>query len=378
MVTIGSVGRTLVTVAALTAGALAVHTVANLRLLRTPTADAPATHEPVSVLIPARNEEAHVGTTVLSVLAQDGVPDLDVIVLDDGSADRTAEIVAGLAAADPRVRLVTGGDADLPPGWLGKPWACARLSEQARGSVLVFVDADVVLEPHALRALIGTLRAYDLALVAPYPRQRAESWLERLVQPLLTWSWIATMPVRWAEASMRPSLSAANGQLLAVDAAAYRAIDGHVAVQGEVIEDVALMRAVKRSGRRAATVDGAALAECRMYDSPQALVDGYAKSLWSAFNGPAGSVAVNVVLLGAFVLPAAAAIVAPTRRTRLIGLAGYAAGVSGRVLVARRSGDRVLPDALAHPASIIAFSALNVVSWSRHLRGANTWKGRPV
>lgn len=378
MVTTRSFGRALVMAATLTATAIAAHTAANLRLLRTPAPDAPPTDEPVTVLIPARDEEEHVGTTVRSVLTQDGVPNLDVIVLDDGSVDRTAQIVASLAAEDPRVRLISGGDDALPAGWLGKPWACARLSEHAHGTVLVFVDADVVLEPHALRALIATLREYDLAMVAPYPRQRAETWLERLVQPLLTWSWVATMPVRWAETSMRPSLSAANGQLLAIDAAAYRAIDGHVAVQGEVIEDVALMRAVKRSGRRAATVDGAQLAECRMYDSPQALVDGYAKSLWSAFNGPAGSVAVNALLLGAFVLPAAAAVVAPSRRTRVIGAVGYAAGVAGRVMVARRSGDRVLPDALAHPASILAFSALNVVSWSRHLRGANTWKGRPV
>lgn len=372
------IGRALVVTATLTASAIAAHTIANLRLLRTPSDQAPATTEPVTVLIPARDEEVHVGTTVRSVLDQDGVENLRVIVLDDDSSDDTAQVVQALADQDPRLTLLRGGDAPIPPGWLGKPWACARLGDQADGSVLVFVDADVVLAPHAVRALVATLRDHDLALVAPYPRQRAESWLERLVQPLLTWSWVATMPVRWAEVSLRPSLSAANGQLLAIDAEAYRAIDGHVAVQGEVIEDVALMRAVKRSGRRAATVDGAGLAECRMYESPQALVDGYAKSLWSAFNGPAGTLAVNGLLLGAFVIPAVAAVAAPTARTRAIGLLGYGAGVTSRVLVGRRSGDRVVPDALAHPASIIAFTALNAISWSRHLHGSNTWKGRPV
>jgi hypothetical protein len=330
------------------------------------------------VLIPARDEAEHIEATVRSVLAQTGVPDLAVLVLDDGSTDGTASLVEALAAGDPRLVLIRGRDEPPPPGWLGKPWACARLAAHATGSVLVFVDADVTLRPQAVRALVATMREQDLALVAPYPFQVAGTWLERLVQPLVTWAWAATMPVRWGESSHRPSLSAANGQLLAVDAAAYAAIDGHGAVRAEVIEDVALMRAVKSSRRHAATVDGSHLAECRMYEGSSAVVDGYAKSLWSAFNGPVGSLAVNALLITAYVVPAVAAVTAPRRRTRAIGLVGYAAGVASRALVARRTGERIVPDTLAHPASIAAFAALNVVSWQRHLRGANTWKGRPV
>jgi hypothetical protein len=367
-----------VTAGSLTAAGIAAHTAANLRLLRTPDPDAPEVAESVSVLIPARDEERHIAETVRSVLAQSGVPDLEVIVLDDASSDRTGPIVSALAAADDRVRLVTGPDDPLPEGWLGKPWACERLAAQARGSVLVFVDADVVLAPHAVRALVHTLRTTGLAMVAPYPLQVADTWLERLVQPLVTWSWAATMPLRWGERSLRPSLSAANGQLLAVDATAYRHAGGHAAVRGEVIEDVALMRAMKRSGAHAATVDGSHLATCRMYTGTAEVVDGYAKSLWAAFNGPVGSVAVSGLLVGAFVVPAVAAVTAPTGRTRAIGAAGYAAGVASRAMVAQRTGEPVLPDALAHPASIAAFAALSAVSWQRHLRGANRWKGREV
>ena len=103
-----------------------------------------------------------------------------------------------------------------------------------------------------------------------------------------------------------------------------------------------------------------------------------AKSLWSAFNGPAGSVAVNALLLTAFTMPAVGMIMGPGARTRTIGAVGYAAGVASRAMVARRTGEPVLPDALAQPASIAAFSALNAISWLRHLRGANTWKGRSL
>lgn len=371
-------GRALVTAGSVAAGALAVHTAVNLRLLRSPTPGGAVRRERVSILIPARDEADHIEATVLSALAQEGLTDLEVLVLDDGSRDATALLVSALAESEPRLRLLTGGHDPVPAGWLGKPWACARLAEAARGEVLVFVDADVLLAPHAVHALIATMRDNDLALVAPYPHQLSVTWLERLVQPLVTWSWAATMPVRWAETSLRTSLSAANGQLIAVDARAYRAAGGHGAVRGDVLEDIALMRAVKVIGRHAATVDGSHLASCRMYDSPSAVIDGYSKSLWAAFRGPVGSAAVLSLLTTAYVVPAVAAVAAPSTRTRAIGVAGYAAGVTSRALVARRTGERVLPDSLAHPASIVAFAALSAVSWARHRRGTNTWKGRAV
>ena len=391
MVTPQGLARIGVLAGSVSAVALAAHTAINLRQLRTPR---PAIHidttrppESVSVLIPARDEQSTIAATVNSVREQltavGATPfDLEIIVLDDGSSDSTAQIVSELAALDPRVRLMRGADTPPPPGWLGKPWACMRLADEASGSILVFVDADVVLAENAIASLVDELRgahgAPALDMVAPYPHQESETWLERLVQPLVTWSWVATMPLTWAEQSMRPSLSAANGQVLVVDAAAYRFVDGHAAVADEVLEDIALMRAFKRSRLRAATVDGSRLATCRMYGSTTEVIDGYGKSLWDAFNGPVGSIAVNALLLGTYVVPALAAVAAPRGSTRVIGATGYAAGVASRAMVAHRTGERALPDSLAHPASVLAFAALNALSWHRHVRGSNTWKGRAV
>lgn len=371
------IGRGLVIASALAATALAAHTYANLRLLRRPSADAPEVTERVDVLIPARNEEASIRASVESALAQTGIEHLSVTVLDDDSSDATAAIVDDIAANDQRVRLTRGSEGP-PPGWLGKPWACARLSENATGSVVVFLDADVELEPDALRGLVALLRENNLAMVAPYPRQLAQTWLERLVQPLVTWSWAATMPVRWAERSTRPSLSAANGQLIVMDTDAYRAAGGHGAVSGDVLEDIALMRAFKRAGLHTATVDGSHSAQCRMYFSTQQVVDGYAKSLWAAFDGPVGSIAINSMLVFVYVTPVVALVSSRDRQTRAWAMIGYGSGVISRALVARRFGDRVLPDSFAQPASIVSFVALNAISWSRHLRGTATWKGRPV
>lgn len=352
----------------------AVLTAANLRAVRRPAALG-AVAERVSVLIPARDEEESIARAVRSALAQRGVPDLEVIVLDDGSTDGTPRILA--AIDDPRLRVLTAPDGPPPAGWLGKTWACQRLAEQATGTVLAFVDADVELGPDAIAACAQELRSGGFALLAPYPRQASTGALGWLVQPLLAWSWMATIPLGLAERSSRDSLSAANGQLLVIDAGTYRSLGGHGCVAGDVIEDVGLMRAVKRGGGTAATVDGSHLASCRMYGSDPALVDGYAKSLWSAFGGPAGSIAVNGLLLSAFTLPAAAALLARDRRTRAIAAAGYAAAVASRAGVAARRGEPVA-SAIAHPVSITAFAALNAVSWIRHRRGTNAWKGRPV
>ena len=127
---------------------------------------------------------------------------------------------------------------------------------------------------------------------SPYPRIVTGAVGERLVQPLLQWSWLTFLPLRAMERSPRPSLAAAGGQFLVVDRAGYDRAGGHAAVRGEVLEDIALARAVKRTGGRIALADGSRLADCRMYTSWRELVDGYTKSLWASFGSPAGAAAV--------------------------------------------------------------------------------------
>jgi hypothetical protein len=352
----------------------------NLRALRTLPTPPPDVTEPVAVLIPVRNEAHRLEACLRSVLAQTGVRDLHILVLDDESTDGTSDVVRRVVGDDARVQLLSG--APLPEGWWGKTWACHQLAELARAptggaapqpTVLVFVDADVVLAPQAVAATVGTLREAGLDLLCPYPRQVAVSLTKRLVQPLLPWSWLTTLPLRRAESSPRPSLSAANGQLLAVDADAYEVAGGHAAVRAEMLEDIALLRAVKRSGGHGTVADGTPVATCRMYDDWPALRDGYAKSLWSAFGSPAGATVVVAALGLAYVVPPVAAL-----RGSRAGLVGYLAAVTGRVIVGRRVGSRVWPDALAHPASVLLFAGLTALSLSRRRRGTLQVSGRAL
>ncbi|MGK5684616.1 glycosyltransferase [Actinoplanes sp. URMC 104] len=353
--------------------ALTAHTVVNALLLRRPARA--TTPERVAVLLPVRDEAARVAACVESLLAQRGAGAVTVYVLDDGSTDGTAEIVRSIAGD--KVELLTGEP--LPPGWLGKPHACRQLADAAAGhDVLSFVDADVVLEPDAIASAVAELRRCGADLLSPYPRITGAG---RLVQPLLQWSWLTFLPLRAMERSSRPSLAAAGGQWLVIDAAAYRRAGGHTAVRTEILEDIALARAVKRSGGRIALADGSRLAVCRMYDSWRELADGYAKSLWASFGTAAGAGAVVVTLLVLYAVPPVAAVVlaaAGASGWAVIALAAYALGVAGRAVSAVATGGRAWPDALAHPVSIVLFARLVARSFRLRRRGGLSWRGRPV
>ena len=325
---------------------LAAHTAVNARLLRRPS---PAVlTEQVSVLVPARDEAHQVEACVQSLLGQGAH---EVLVLDDGSRDGTAEVARRAGAT------VLDGE-PLLPGWLGKPFACQQLADAAdpASTVLVFVDADVVLAPGALGAAGGALG--DLDLVSPYPRQDAPG-ATRLVQPLQQWSWLTFLPLRWAERSRRTSLTAATGQLLVVRRAAYDRAGGHAAVRDEAVEDLALLRNIKRAGGRGVVVDGTDLATCRMYGDWSALRDGYGKSLREL--PPAVPLGLALLYL--------APLLGRHRRQ------AYAAMVTGRAIAAARTGTPVV-DALGHPLSV----ALAIGLWcrSRWSREEISWKRRAV
>ncbi len=359
----------MVRAAAVAAAVGAGHAVYNARIVREPPRNPARCQEPVSILLPLRDEASRVTPTLRSLLAQRGLDDVEILVLDDCSSDGTAEVVRQVAQGDPRVKLFTG--VEPPDGMVGKPHACHQLAERARGSVVVCIDADVVLAPDAVAAAVSLLRDASLDAVSPFPRQHADSVGARLVQPLLQWSWLTLLPLRVAERSSRPSLSAANGQFLIIDASMLRECGGFLSVGHEVLDDIAVMRAVKRAGGRGAVADGSRVAECTMYASWPDLRDGYAKSLWSATGSLPGAIAISTALLTVWVLPAAAALTGSRA-----GLLGYLAGVAGRAVAARRTQGRVWPDSLAHPLSVLTLVGLIGRSWWARRTGRLVWKNR--
>jgi chlorobactene glucosyltransferase len=231
----------------------------------------------VSVIIPARNERAVIETVVTSVLASAYRP-IEVLVIDDRSTDDTAARVGELARRDPRLRLIAGEE--LPPGWYGKPWACLQGYRAARGDLLLFTDADTRHAPELLGRAVGALRETGADLLTIAPRQRCETFWERIVMPQI---WLL-LGVRYHPARVnharRPRDVIANGQFILMPRASYEAVGTHEAVRGDVAEDLALAQAVVGRGGRLHFAFAERLMETRMYQGLGALIEGWSKNVY--------------------------------------------------------------------------------------------------
>ncbi|MFC4169362.1 glycosyltransferase [Teichococcus aestuarii] len=271
----------------------------NLRRLRRPRGTPPGPSL-VSILIPARDEAAHIETCVRAALASEDVA-VEVLVMDDGSQDDTAAIVRGLMKRDRRLRLLQAPP--LPPGWTGKVHACARLSEAARGTHLLFIDADVRLAPHAAAALAAHAEDHEIALVTGVPRQEIGSLGEALTVPAINLMMLGYLPGGGRAGSGRASLAAACGQLILVQAPAYATVGGHAAGPSVLHDGLALARRLRAGGFRTEVVDGAPLARCRMYRSFREGWEGFLKNAREGMATPLGLPVWTVLLGGAHLLP---------------------------------------------------------------------------
>ena len=257
----------------------------NVRLFRKPEAQETATPERVSVLIPVRNEEFGIAAALEAVLANEGV-ELEVIVLDDASTDRTATIVRGFAAKDSRVTLASAPP--LPDGWCGKQHACFQLSLLAKYEVLTFLDADVRLGPIALKRMVGFLRGSGAALVSGFPRQETGSFGEKLIVPLIHWLLLCYLPLNRMRKSLQVGLGAGCGQWFLTTAEAYRKVGGHSHpfVRASLHDGVKLPRAYRQSGLKTDLCDASEDATCRMYHSTGQVWNGFAKNAREGLGAP--------------------------------------------------------------------------------------------
>ena len=268
-------------VIAILLAAILLNILLNLRSLRKEKPAAmPAEPAPlISVLIPARNEEANIETCLESLRQQD-YPHFEILVLDDASTDRTADIVAGVAAGDSRVRLLRGQP--LPPDWAGKPFACHQLAQEAGGSWLLFTDADTVHAPSTLSHVLSMAIGSGAALVSGFPYQRTTSIWQKMSLPILFYYLLMCwMPLWWLQRSERALPSVAIGQFMFFSAREYRSVGGHEAVKSRIIEDVWLGREMARHNYRQLTLDLSKLVSCQMYREFGSMWDGIARWLYT-------------------------------------------------------------------------------------------------
>lgn len=236
----------------------------------------------LTAIVPARNEEANIAACVASLLVQE--LDLNVLVANDGSTDATAAIVAEMASRDQRIRLLDVPQP--PPGWVGKNHALDFAARQAAAcqtppAWLLFTDADTVHAPGSLRRVLE--KAEDFDMLSLSPDQELCTWWEKAINPRV-YRELETL-YRFEEINRAGTeAAAANGQYILIRRGVYERLGGHAALRGEILEDVALARAVKRAGRRLFFGPGAGLVRTRMYRSFPALWQGWTKNLFLLYG----------------------------------------------------------------------------------------------
>lgn len=361
----------------------ALLTLANLRLFRPPPEPVPGSPWPqVSVLVPARNEERAITRLMADVLASEGV-DLELVVLDDASDDRTAEVVAALADRDPRVRLVRGGP--LPAGWCGKQHACWQLARAARHDTWVFLDVDVVPARDALARSVAFLESTGAALGSGFPRQETGSFLEWLLLPLIHFVLLGYLPLARSRQVNAPSLAAGCGQLFVTRRADYDRAGGHEAIRASLHDGVKLPRVYRRAGLVTDVFDATEIAACRMYSRSIDVWRGLSKNATEGIGSAATILPFTILLAGGTVLPPLLA-----AWGLATGFTGWPAGAAFVAVVAAvlaylpRIVDAIrfrqsIASAMVHPLGVAVFLAIQWVALVRKALGLKTaWRGRSL
>jgi hopene-associated glycosyltransferase HpnB len=356
-----------------------------------PPASAPPGQWPtVAVIVPARDEAELLPRTLPSLLAQDYPGEALVVLVDDMSSDGTADVARTLGAdADGLpLHVVSGGP--RPPGWAGKPWAMAQGTEHAlaQGPApewLLFTDADIWHPPSSLRQLVAAAISGRRDAVSLMARLRTSTNWERLLLPAFVYFFAQLYPFPWVNDSRRRTAAAAGGCIL-VRSSALRAAGGLHAVADETIDDVALAKALKRSGHAIwLGLAGGPFApdarSLREYPHLSHVWEMVTRSAYTQLrHNPVVLAGTIAGLCSIYLAPPLLGIVGVARRwpaLALTGFLGWAAMAVTYVPTARYY--RVSPaTALALPGIAGLYAAMTFDSARRHHRGALVWKGRAM
>jgi chlorobactene glucosyltransferase len=238
----------------------------------------------VTIVIPAKDEAHHIRHCLASALAQD-YPDFEVLAVDDRSTDGTAQTMDQMAQPGRPLTVIHVGSDAPPVGWTGKCHALHTGVARAAGEWLLFIDSDVVLEPHALAATLACAQERKVDLFSLMPQQSCRSFWERLLIPLAGCCLSTMHLVALTNNDHLRRCAFANGQYMLFRRSVYDAIGGHEFVRDHLCEDVALARLVKAAGHRVRLCIGDGLATVRMYDSLAAIQHGFARIFFAAGIG---------------------------------------------------------------------------------------------
>lgn len=341
----------------------------------------------VSVIVPARDEQATIAACLNSLLAQSYPRDrYEIIVIDDNSIDHTLSIITALARQHANLQVVSG--ATLPHGWTGKCYAIFQATQHINPAAdyLLFADADTVGQPHALTSAVDYIQREQLDLLSLHPFQILGSFWEKVVQPVVYAAVMADRPLQRVNNPADPT-AAANGQFLMVRRSTYELLGGHQAVREQIIEDYALAAQFKGAGKRIRLLGGFDIVSTRMYSSLAATWEGWSKNFYIAIGSPLLALGVAVLVFIISVLPALLLLgglirlltAGPSHTT--LWLLGAGAAQFVILMLMRRQWGGILKLAplwsLSHPLGGLVMEAILINSMVRILSGKGViWKAR--
>ena len=240
-----------------------------------------ALDQAVSILIPARNEEANLAACLDAALRQDGGL-LEVLVYDDHSMDATRQIILNYAKRDSRVRLIE--PEPLPVGWCGKPFACFQLAQAATADWLLFIDADARLAENAVGRIVMEAKHRELTFLSCWTGLVMMSFWEKVLMPMLNFVVLTLFPAPLSVKRMDKSFGIAHGACILTHRQTYFKISGHAAIKDQLFEDVRLAQYWRAQGERGLCLDGQAVVQTRMYNSFAEIWRGFQKNFFPAFR----------------------------------------------------------------------------------------------
>jgi len=344
-----------------------------------------ASQIPVSVLIPARNEESSIGAA-LDRLIESTHRRFEVLVLDDASEDATAQIVASKSERFQAIALHRSKG--LAPGWNGKQNACWQLAQLAQYDRLLFLDADVRLSPEALGRILAEQEYREAPLVSGFPFQETGSFAEKLLIPMMHYILLGFLPIERMRNSTDPGFAAGCGQLFLAKKADYLQAGGHSALAGSRHDGIKLPRAFRQVGLKTDIFDASDIATCRMYHNLQQVHQGLLKNATEGIANPKLIGPFTILLLGGSVLPICLFLWQlvrclegslwsglPLATLIILGLAALVSWLP-RLLAQRRFRQSML-GVLMHPWSVLWFVSLQWTALLRQaLRLKTAWRGR--
>lgn len=235
----------------------------------------------IAVLIPARNEEKNIGNLLEDLSKQTFRPKV-IRVYNDNSTDGTERIVLEWMKKMPQLELINGRE--LPKGWLGKHHACSKMAEEADTDYILFLDADVRIQPTLITRALGEAQNYNLQLLSIFPGQTMVTFGESIVVPLMNWILTSLLPMELIKISSNPRFSAANGQFMLFENKCYKEQAFHSEFRMDPIEDIHIMKMMKSKKMRVRTLLSQGEISCRMYENGRDAVCGFSKNVFAFFG----------------------------------------------------------------------------------------------